>query len=836
MAAYQAHETVLSNTQDIVRFIKPLYEQYQQKLDEQVTLTSDIKEILSQRSRWLDEILLLLWQCTGLKDEAISLLALGGYGLTRVHPGSDADLLLLHDTSMTHDLQDKLAVFMGAIWDCGIKLGASLRTPEQCIIDATDDLHFYTNLLSMRILVGQTNAIAHLRKKLDDVMDFSAFLDAKIVERQARYAHFNDTEYGLEPNIKESPGGLRDLDFIIWLSLKKYQDGNLDCLFHQGDINSIEYNSLQEASRFLWQIRYLLHLHSQGKSERLYFEYQDKIADSLKIAFPNLNEKMNILMQQYYQTVTELREITDILCQYFKEQQSTNAAPRTVLTPYCERIEHVIDITDYDYLNAHPEQLMHLFVLLAQDNEILHFSAKSQRFIRTVAKTLPREALYCAKGRHYFIELLQRYDGVFKALTLMHRLGLLVLYLPQMATLSGQMQYDLFHIYTVDAHTLFVLRNCEWLFQQDGLLEYKLPFVAKAVVPHPEILFLAGLLHDIGKGQGGNHSAKGALIAKQFCEEHDLPFDVCESVAFLVRHHLLMSEVAQHQDIGDEDVIQQFSALIKTPSQLSLLYLLTIADIYATNPSLWNHWRSALLRDLYLNTKATLDNLKIAAPQLDLNAWHAMILSEEKALPFQVAIKPHRNEAGTEIFIFAKENPYLLANILATLEKCFLTIVQARIGTTKQHFTLQSYVVLEQPGTPIKDPARLIEIKTALETLLTHAMNNETMILPVALRHIRRSLKFFSHQITITIENKPHLQQTLLTLHAPDFPGLLARVAQVFVRCGIILHSAMINTQGAKVEDAFYLTSKETSLPLEDATQIQALKDAIKAAVSEGCK
>jgi [protein-PII] uridylyltransferase len=836
LAAYQAHATVLSDTQDVVRFIKPLYEQYQQTLDEQVTLTSDITELLSQRSLWLDEILLLLWQCTGLKDEAISLLALGGYGLTRVHPGSDADLLLLHKPPMTHNLQDKLAVFMGAIWDCGIKLGASVRTPEQCLIDATEDLHFYTNLLSMRILVGQTNNITRLRKKLDHIMDFPAFLDAKMSERQARYAHFNDTEYGLEPNIKESPGGLRDLDLIIWLSLKKYQDGNVDCLFQQGDIDSIEYNNLLEASRFLWQIRYLLHLHSQGKSERLYFEYQDKIADSLSINLANLNEKMNKLMQKYYQTVTELREITDILCQYYKEQQSIPTASRTILAPYCERIENIIHITDYDYLNSHPEQLMHLFLLLAEDSESANFSARSQRFIRTVAKTLPRESLYCVKGRSYFIELLKRYEGVFKALTLMHRLGILVLYLPQMATLSGQMQYDLFHLYTVDAHTLFVLRNCEWIFQQDGLLDYKLPFVAKDIVAHPEILFLAGLLHDIGKGQGGNHSAKGALIAKQFCEEHDLPVDVCESVAFLVLHHLLMSEVAQHQDIGDEEIILRFSTLIKTPTQLSLLYLLTIADIYATNPSLWNHWRSALLRDLYLNTKAMLDNLKIATPLLDLNAWHAMILSKDKELPFQVEIKPHRNEAGTDIFIFARENPYLLANILATLEKCFLTIVQARIGTTRQHFTLQSYVVLEQPGTPIKDPARLIEIKKALETLLTEAVNNDTMVLPIALRHIRRSLKFFSNQILVTIENKPHLQQTLLTLHAPDFPGLLARVAQTFVQCDVTLHSAMINTQGAKVEDTFYLTSKETGLPLQDAAQIQALKDALTAAISKGCK
>ena len=808
-----------------MRFIKKTHEQFTQTLDDNVTVNSDIKAILEQRSLWLDEILLLLWQHFQLKDEPLCLLALGGYGLTRIHPGSDADILLLYDAPMTETLQEKLALFMSAIWDCGIKLGASVRTFSQCMTDANEDLHFYTNLLCMRALTGHTDTVNLLRKNLNNLMDFPTFLEAKIQERQVRFAHYNDTEYGLEPNVKEGPGGLRDLDLIVWLALKKYQQGDWQSLFNNADIDSIEATSLDKASILLWQVRYYLHIHSNGKSERLYFEYQDKIADDLGFSSPDLNE----------QTVTELREITDILCQYYKEQQTSSNLSYTALAPYCERVGTVINITNYDFLNKQPSYLMHLFVLLAEHKDLTNFSAKSLRYIRTVSKTLQRSAFYTSRSRDFFVLLVKRYEGVFKALTLMHRLGLLVLYLPQMAKLSGQMQYDLFHLYTVDAHTLFVLRNCEWLFEQDGLLDYQLSFKAKKAIPAPEILFLASLLHDIGKGLGGNHSAKGALIAKHFCEEHDLPPDVCNTVAFLVLHHLLMSEVAQHQDISEEEVILRFSEVIKTPSHLVLLYLLTIADIYATNPSLWNHWRSALLRDLYLNTQATLDNLKFAAPQLELDDWQ-LNLAIDKDMPFRVTIKPHRNEAGTDIYIYAKDTPFLLANILATLEKCFLTIVQARISTTNQHDTLQSYVVLEQPGTPIKDPARLVEIKVALETLLKQSQTNESMVIPTTTRHVRRSLKFFKDHISITFENKLHLQQTLLTLHAPDFPGLLARVAQVFVQCSVVLHSAMINTQGAKVEDVFYLTNKKDGLPLQDAAQIQALKDAIAAAITQGCK
>lgn len=870
LEACQRHPASLAKTQDLVRFLKQTHEQFQANLDAHFTINTDIKALLQQRATWLDEILTIIWQHTHLDVENVTLIALGGYGLGRIHPGSDADILLLSPATFTANTEQKITEFISAVWDCGIKLGSSVRTIKECESDAQKDLNFYTNLLSLRLLTGDPLSFLQLKATLPTLMSFESFLSAKIAERHARYTRFNNTEYGLEPNIKESPGGLRDLDLIIWLCLKKYQQADYQWLFNHGDIDELEYNSITSASLLLWRIRYQLHLLSQSKSERLYFEYQDKIADIFGFVAKNVNDKINHFMQQYYQAVAELREITDILCQYFSEH-SIQSQQRVPLTPYCDRIIDRLEITDYEFVRQQPDTLLQIFELFATHNELIALSAKSLRFIRLLAKQIPKEQLYTAKGRQSFIAIVDNYQGAFKACALMHRLGILSLYIPQMANLSGQMQYDLFHLYTVDAHTLLVLRNCEWLFKDNALLNFTLPFSAKQSIPSPKLLLLAGLLHDIGKGLGGNHSAKGALIAKQFCEDHGLLANEVNTVAWLVENHLLMSEVAQHQDIGDESVIERFSSMIKTPTQLCLLYLLTIADIYATNPTLWNHWRSALLRDLYLNTiealnsKPTINKMDVttkkqqaltilmqnspfSSTEIDILwaewgehyfhlenahqiAWHTETVLNAQGSAFCVAIKPHRNEAGTDIFIYTADNPYLFANVCAILEKCFLTIVQARISTTKHQMGLQSYVVLAEQGTPIIDPEQLQDIHKALTKLLTTP--SLRLVAPVISRHVGRTLKFFANQVKIQIDNKPNSQQSLLRLHAPDFPGLLARVAESFVQCNVTLNSAIINTLDAKVEDLFFVSDTATKQPLSNKVQIQSLKRAITQAITK---
>uniref|UniRef100_A0A0Q9YW99 Bifunctional uridylyltransferase/uridylyl-removing enzyme n=1 Tax=Candidatus Berkiella aquae TaxID=295108 RepID=A0A0Q9YW99_9GAMM len=450
-----------------MRSIKQTHEQYLQSLDSHLAPHTDILLFLQQRATWLDEILQLSWQRVGLAGESLTLIALGGYGLGRIFPGSDADILLLSPTPLSEPLEQKISLFISTIWDCGIKVGSSVRTLNDCLTDAKTDLNFYTNLLTHRFICGSNHLYQSFTPSLTSLYHFDHFLTAKIQERQARYQRFDNTEYGLEPNIKESPGGLRDIDFITWIALKKYQQADWQLLLTHDDINQMEYRRLTQASRLLWKIRYYLHLYCERKSERLYFEYQAKLADAFGCIGDNLNNKISHFMQQYYQTVSEIREITDILCQYLTEKSNhLHSLPKVTLTPYCHLIQKTLDISDSHFLQQHPAHLLHLFVLFADNDDILFFSANSLRFIREFSQSLPREKLYTPQGRRYFIEIISRYRGVFKALSLMHRLGLLSLYLPEMTPLTGQMQYDLYHLYTVDAHTLFVLRNCECLFEK----------------------------------------------------------------------------------------------------------------------------------------------------------------------------------------------------------------------------------------------------------------------------------------------------------------------------------------------------------------------------------
>ncbi len=869
--AYIAQSSTLTTNAALARFIKQTHKHFQQILDATLTPQSDILQLLEQRARWLDEILLLIWQQVALPSEPIVLMALGGYGLGRIHPGSDADILLLYEQPLTDNIQQKLHAFVALIWDCGIKLGSSVRSLTECHTDAIADLGFYTNLLSMRLLAGNQNHFQDCYHNIHNLYTFADFFHTKLLERQARYDRFQHTEYGLEPSIKESPGGLRDCDFITWLALKKYQQANWQVLLDHGDITQLEYDWLKQANHLLWHIRYRLHLYSDNKSERLYFEYQAKIADDFGFTGKMLNDKISAFMQQYYQTVSEVREITDILSQYFTEMlQNTHKLDKKILTPYCLLHDKTLEISDQHFLKQHPDHLLTLFVLIANNDHISGFTAKSLRFIRELAKALPRNLLYTAFSRQAFLSILTRYQGVFKALSLLHRLGLLTLYLPQMASLSGQMQYDLYHLYTVDAHTLFVIRSIEWLFANNPLLTNTVPFLPKDKITTPEILFLAGLLHDISKGQGGDHSGKGALIAEQFCQEHGLNSENAATVAWLVKHHLVMSEVAQHQDIGNEVVITSFCGLVNSENRLNLLYLLTIADIYATNPTLWNHWRSALLRDLYTITTqslnqhfpiessskqgkalALLTEQSQYAPQ-DIQSlwqllgehyfqlesvshivWHTQIILQTLPKPVSFALKPHRNQAGTDIFIYAPADPYLFASVCAMLEKCFLTIVQARISAGHHHYTLQSYVVLEQHGLPINNPSRLQEIEIALQRLLSPLSMTPPMalVLPTISRHVKRTLKFFEDQIHVDITLAPDGQQTCLNLHAPDFPGLLARIAEAFVRCNILVNSAIINTLDAKVEDKFYIADQKTGQPLTDPERQHILQAAIIQAI-----
>ncbi len=816
----------------------------------------NISDLLYLRTRCLDELLLYAWQKYELTFHDVTLMAVGGYGQMRLHPGSDADIFILIPPKSDTLLNHKIEQFVAFCWDCGIKLGLSVRTLQECLAYAQDDLSIYTTLLTARMLAGSSD-FNELKKAMTELWTFEAFFADKCKERGSRLLRTDQTEYLLEPNIKESLGGLRDISLISWLAIKKYKCNDLMSLVENQDINDSEYEALNKSNQFLLKIRYALHLISAKSTDRLYFEYQEILAEKFGYRAKTLNKTLSLFMQTYFRTITNVRNITDLLCQHYQEE----------ILP--ETAADFIKISDNAALQS-PEYLLSFFLLIAQ-NKAQGFCASSSRLINKVLNTYPEDHFNNSRCHEIFNKILKS-PHCANTITLMHRFGILSKYIPAFALIAGQMQYDLFHNYTVDAHTLLLVQNIQYFYQHELYDKFAYLSECKSKATRVDLLYLSGLFHDIGKGQGGDHSKIGSQLAWQFCNLHSLPDEDADLVSWLVNNHLLMSITAQRKDICDDKIIATFANAVKTPHRLCYLYLLTVADIVATNPTLWNHWRAALLQDLYLATKrklmspletkesTSIENSKqkiLAMGRFENSAYEKLwehfdneyfkneapsniawqtseiLNSDFEHKTFTIAIRAHHNQVGTEIFIYAKDHVNLFASICATMEKVFLNIVQARINTTRHHYSLQSFIVLDISGTPITGPQRLAEIRHSLEMLL---QQQGELKIPFVSRHVPRNLKFFSVNTKIKISSPKSQDKTIIKMDAPDFPGLLARIGEVFVKNDIILHSAKINTLGHKVEDVFYISDSQTQLAITDPLRIQQIKASLLEAVSKHSK
>ncbi|MBN9287031.1 MAG: [protein-PII] uridylyltransferase [Gammaproteobacteria bacterium 39-13] len=860
--------------------IRQILQQNSEKLNTLFWQGQDILQILNTRSFWLDQILTYAWQ-KWMPESDACLIAVGGYGCQRIHPSSDADILILKSAD-SPTLNQSIETFIAYCWDCGIKLGSSVRTLSESLYFAANDITIFTNLLNARLIIGQTSLFKQLQETIlytENLWPFKDFFEAKCVERQNRYLRYADTEYNLEPNIKDSPGGLRDIDTICWLAMRKYHEGGLEALLRHQDIPAREFQILVNGQAYLWRIRYGLHLTAKKLCDRLFFEYQESLARQFGFQDKTLNLAISSFMQQYFQTVTKIREITDMMCQHFAKTLKTPAerSPSQKLSPFCEIVDEYIEITDIHAL-TNPENLMQLFVFVAQHN-LKGFSAEATQILSDVIQNTTIESFQNKLIADCFLNILTA-PFAYQAFALMHRLGLLQIYIPEFSAIVGQMQYDLFHIYTVDAHTLLVLRNIDSFFQNTPIEKFDLLNECKNNIKHIEILRLAGFFHDIGKGQGGDHSLIGSQIVHDFCHRHQINTEAADLVAWLVQNHLLMSQTAQRKDIFDKNVIAEFAHLVQSHDRLSYLYLLTVADILATNPALWNSWRAALLQDLYKTTSSWLKTetheqklsveqnahealqiINTECPSISSEkvnmlwqeynqeyfmlenpasiAWQTQIIlsNQEKGKSFTIALKPHWNQVGTDIFIYAPESLNLFASICATLEKIFLTIVEARINSTTNHYSLQSFVVLEISGQPIAGPQRLHEIQHALSILLTpFAQKNAPLVIPFVSRHVPRRLKYFSSAIHVKISTPLSTGKTVVEIDAPDFPGLLARIGEAFVKGEVVLHSAKINTLGNKVEDVFFVSDKLTGQPITQPERVEQLKSLIEKSIVEHCK
>jgi [protein-PII] uridylyltransferase len=849
-------------------------------LDNRFTNGRDIRRLVEDRAWFVDQILRAAWERFDWSEDAdIALLAVGGYGRGELHPFSDIDLLILLDSADHEVFREPIEGFLTLLWDIGLEVGQSVRSVAECAEEAQADLTVVTNLMESRTIAGPE----HLRQRMLEVTSpeqmwpSKHFFLAKRNEQKARHAKYNDTEYNLEPNVKGSPGGLRDIQTILWVARRQFGSLNLHGLVQQGFLVESECSMLASSQEFLWKVRYALHMLAGRAEDRLLFDHQRKIAALL--GFEDGDGKLGIerFMQKYYRVVMGVSELSDLINQHFEEVilRAGETGQAQPLNSRFQLRDGYIEVTHPNVFKRTPFAMLEIFVLMAQHPEIKGVRADTIRLLRDSRHLIDDDFRKDIRNTSLFIELFKSPQGIHRNLRRMNRYGILGLYLPEFGQIIGQMQHDLFHIYTVDAHTLNLIKHLRKLKWPE--LAEKFPLASKLIdkLPKPELIYLAGLYHDIGKGRGGDHSELGAVDAEIFCARHQLPVWDSRLVAWLVQHHLVMSTTAQRKDLSDPQVIYDFARLVGDQTRLDYLYVLTVADINATNPSLWNSWRASLLRQLYTETKRALrrglenpldreeqirqtqssaidilvrngidqDEAEQLWSQLGDDyflrhtandvAWHTeAILQHPAGNDPLVLIKETAQrefEGATQIFIYAPDQHDFFAVTVAAMSQLNLNIHDARIITSTSQFTLDTYIVLDADGGRIgENPARIREIREGL----IDALKNPDEYPAIIQRRVPRQLKHFAFPPQVTISNDAQRPVTILELIAPDRPGLLARIGRIFLEFDLSLQNAKIATLGERVEDVFFVTDANNQ-PLSDPELCLRLQEAIVSQLSD---
>ncbi|WP_036187077.1 [protein-PII] uridylyltransferase [Marinimicrobium agarilyticum] len=829
----------------------------------------DIRALIHERALFVDCMLHYAWH-QHRWPLGISLEAVGGYGRCELHPHSDIDLLLLTGNDNTlKRCQSQIEQLLTFLWDIGLEIGHSVRTLEECVGYARNDITVATNLMESRTIEGDASLRIQLMQETapDHLWPADDFFRAKWQEQIDRHQKYNDTEYNLEPNIKNAPGGLRDIQMISWVAKRYFQVRTLTQLEGKGFFTEEEFSLLRSGEEFLWRVRYGLHLIAGRAEERLLFDHQRELASMFGYRDNSENLAVEQFMHRYYRLVMSLRELNDVLLQFLHEvilQRGKNKNV-TALNERFQLRDHYIEAAHIYVFEENPSALLEIFVLMAKHPEIEGVRASTIRLLRESRHLIDNDYRRNPNNTQLFLELFSHPAGLVEQLKRMSRYGILGLYLPEFGQVTGQMQHDLFHIYTVDAHTLKVMQNmCDFL--KPGAKE-DFPIAAHVMkrLPKPELLYIAGLYHDIAKGRGGDHSTLGAVDAEDFCVRHGLSPRETRLVCWLVEQHLLMSTVAQKQDISDPDVIHDFALRMGDQQRLDYLYNLTVADINGTNKELWNTWRASLMRQLYLETKRALrrglennidkhelieetqqsalrklerkgidaatawnlwaemgEEYFMRETALDI-AWHSEAMIQHRADTPLILIKKTTNrelEGATQIFVRSKGRKNVFAAVATALDQLNLNIQDARIYNSDSGYTVDTFFVLNQDGEPLgDDPKVLKRIQDALLDELRLVDDYSEVIS----RRTPRRMKHFTMPTRTSLSNDMLSGYTVLEVISPDRPGLLACIGRVFLQFDVMLQNAKIATLGERVEDVFFITDNDGE-PLSDPELCEALQ------------
>ena len=843
-------EQVLAGPDNAIQPFRDVLNSAHGSLAERFRANESVETLVGLRARIVDRVVLAAWNHFAADaHDRCALVAVGGYGRGELHPHSDIDLMVVPDRMGGNDIDEVISRFFTFLWDIGLDVGHSVRTPEDCEVESRNDVTVLTTMMESRCLAGPASLFKAFQTHIgqDRVWDSTAFFHAKCAEQEARHHAFHDTGYNLEPNIKASPGGLRDIQTIVWIARRHLGSKSLNDLHSRGFLTPGQLRILRAGRAFLWRVRFALHLLVGRREDRLLFDHQVKLAKSLGYEDATFTLAVEQLMQRYYRTVMELSRLNEMLLQLFEEDITVDSIlPVQPMGQGFQSRNGYLEAVDEEVFLRDPSSLLEIFLLLERNLDLRGINARTIALIKQHVYLIDEEFRQNPRNHRLFLDILREPSGVTRTLKRMNTYGVLGLYIPAFGRIVGRMQYDLFHVYTVDAHTLFVVEN----LRRFALPKFDHEFPACSRIMQsfekPEIAYLAGLFHDIAKGRGGDHSELGAVDAEAFCLEHGMSRYDARLLAWLVRNHLLLSMTAQKKDLYDPGVVNEFARAVGDEAHLNYLYLLTVADVRGTNPKIWNSWKDTLFRELYELTKRALrrgfaqpidadelieetqDRARVLLADAGMQSeawervwknftdeyylrhrpeeitWHTRVLAKTgPEASVVVDVTDQVSEGLAAVMVYAPKALRSFVRTTAVLDELGLTIVDARIVPMSGTQTLDTYCVLESDGSRIDEPRRLQEIRSRLPKALTVADGRS----PRVHRRARRQVRMFSTTVQVNASQDPVNNRTVLELVAADRPGLLLQVGTLLEEHQVALHNAKISTLGERAEDVFFIST-----------------------------
>jgi [protein-PII] uridylyltransferase len=803
---------------------------------------SDPPRLLRGLARMTDEIVVNVWAEADMPSAA-TLVAVGGYGRGQLFPHSDVDLLILLPANADVAAAAAVERLLTSLWDIGIEVSHAVRTPAECDVEMASDATVRTSLLEHRRLAGSRRLYQQFRDAFDASLDVRTFYDAKALEQQQRHLKYHDAAYNLEPNVKESPGGLRDLQTVIWIARAAQLGRTWRELARNGLMTIAEARAVSRQERTISDLRIRLHYLAGRREDRLVFDLQAALARELAFADTRAKRASEQLMQRYYRAAKIVLQINTLLLQNLHGRLYPAAVTPLVIDDDFQRVDELLDVRDERLFDTRPGTMLDAFLTLQRHPELRGMTAGTLRALWRSRHRIDADFRRDPANRARFLQIFREPRGLTHELRRMNLYGILGQYLPTFGAIVGQMQHDLFHVYTVDEHILMVIRNLRRFTEAQHAHEYPLCSRLMADFDRKEVLYLAGLFHDIAKGRGGDHSVLGARDAQRFCEQHALAADDAELIAWLVRDHLTMSQTAQKQDVTDPAVVDAFAAKVRDERHLIALYLLTVADIRGTSPKVWNAWKGKLLEDLFHATRAALvtgssertlhdsiaqrqreaqrllrlyavpdnaeqklwrelDTLYLQRHTADEIAWHARHLYWRiNGTTPVVKVRLARDGAGLQALVYLPDQKALFARICGFFGRSGLSILEAKVHTTRHGYALDTFA-LHDPTNPNASYRETIQF---IEYELTRALTTPGPLEPPAAGRIPRQLRHFPLTPEIQIFPDDKGTHFILEVVAGDRPGLLARIAYVLAQANVNVSSARINTLGERAEDVFLI-------------------------------